>query len=245
MSELASKPPVYDRSEEVVGVLGLSPYATIDFLRKLADVTPAEKDWEHLRVLVDIDTKIPSRGRAIELGEEDPTPGMRDAVLRLSRAGAGFVVIPCNTSHCFYEDVVGDLGVTVLNIIEETAAHIISDCPGIKTVGLMASRSTVRYELYHKAFATRNVAVLALPELQDTVSDIIERVKVGNDGAETRDMAKTCAEKLIAKGAEGIILGCTELPLVLQEGEVPVPVYDSNRTLALAVLHRIRQDGAS
>ena len=90
------------KKEKVLGVLGLSPYATIDFLRKLADETPAKKDWEHIRVIMDLNTKIPSRGRALELGEEDPTMYMNKSIKELSRNGADLVVIPCNTSHYFY-----------------------------------------------------------------------------------------------------------------------------------------------
>lgn len=235
-----SKELLCRKTEKVLGVLGFSPYATIDFLRKLADQTPAKKDWEHLRVLVDINTKIPSRGRAIELGEEDPTPYMRKAIQDLAKNGAAFVVIPCNTSHFFYDEVIKDLGVTVLNIIEETSNYLLSHYPKIKKVGLMASRSVTKHKLYDKFLNPKGVTVLTLSAEQDIISDIIEQVKVGNDGFETKQRIKTLAEKFIKTGAEGVILGCTELALVLNDNYISVPVYDSNKILALSALEKAR-----
>jgi aspartate racemase len=236
-------PPDYRRHEPIVGVLGLAPYATIDFLRKLSDEVHALKDWHHIRSIVDMNCKIPSRGRAIELGEEEPTAYMRAAIVELQRAGAAFVVIPCNTAHCYYDAVVDGLDMPVLSIIEATAASVAAARPAISTIGLMASRSTVRFGLYERAFAPHDIAVLALADLQDSLSNIIERVKVGQDGAETRAMAVGCAEKLLNAGAQGIILGCTELPLVLDAGEIDVPLFDSNRILAQAVIARVRPQG--
>ena len=101
--------PYWERQELIIGILGLAPYATIDFLKKLADATPAKKDWEHIRLLIDMNTKIPSRGRALELGEEDPTPYMKKAIRDLHKNGADFIVIPCNTAHFFYDKVTEDL----------------------------------------------------------------------------------------------------------------------------------------
>lgn len=238
----AAAEPDYRREEPLVGVLGLAPYATIDFLHKLSDETPASKDWHHIRSIVDMNSKIPSRGRAIELGEADPTPFMRAAILDLQRAGAAFVVIPCNTAHCYYDAVVKGLGVEVLSIVEATAAHVAAQRPRIARIGLMASRSTVKFGLYHKAFEPFSVQVIALPEVQDMISAIIERVKLGQDGEDTRALARDCAQKLIDRGAQGVILGCTELPLVLADDDIPIAVFDSNRVLAQAVLRRVRPD---
>lgn len=227
------KKDIYNNiNRKVIGVLGLSPYATIDFLRKLADATPAKKDWEHIRVLIDINTKIPSRGRALELGEENPTPYIRKAIKDLYKNGADFIVIPCNTSHYYYHEVIKGFGIPILNIMEETSNYILSHYPKLIKVGLMASRSTIKYKLYDRFLIPRGVTVLTLPGEQDIVSDIIEDIKVGNDGFETKERAKQIAEKLIKIGAEGIILGCTEISLVLNDDDLTVPIFDSNNILA-------------
>ncbi len=230
----------YNRNEKVLGVLGLSPYATIDFLKKLADETPAKKDWEHLRVILDLNTKIPSRGRALELNEESPVQYIREAILKLKKSGVSLIVIPCNTAHYFYEEIVKNLGVSVLNMIEENSNYIINNFVKIKNIGLMSSRTTRKYKLYGKYLHPAGINILDIPDTQSAISDIIESVKIGNDGNETKAKAKEIAEKLINNGAEAIILGCTEIPLLLNEGDFSVPIFDTNKILAKSCIKIIK-----
>ena len=72
-------------NEKFLGVLGLSPYATFDFLSKIADNTDASKDWEHIRIIMDLNTKIPSRGRSLDLGEESPVKYIINSINNLKR----------------------------------------------------------------------------------------------------------------------------------------------------------------
>lgn len=230
------KPGSYWLSKErVLGVLGLSPYATIDFLRKLADETPARKDWEHIRVLMDMNTKIPSRGRALDLGEEDPTAYMNKAIIELSKNGADLVVIPCNTSHYFYDGFVKDIDVPVFSIIQVTSEYIRQNHPEVKKVGVMASLNTVKHRLYNKYLDSGGI-VTVYPEDQAEVSKIIEEVKIGNDNKDTVDRAMKVAKDLTDIGAQGIILGCTEIPSVIDPEKLTVPVFDTNKILSQACI---------
>ena len=223
----------FSQTKKIIGVLGLSPYATIDFLRKLADVTPAKKDWEHLRVIMDLNTAIPSRGRALDLGEEDPTSYMKEAIKRIAKNGANIIVVPCNTAHIFYSRFTEGIDIKVLNIIEETSNYILAKNSCIKKVGVIASKNTVKSELYNKFLSKNTVEVIA-PENQAEVSAIIENVKIGLDNEETKNRAIKVAQGLIERGAEGIILGCTEIPLLIGDDDLSVPSFDSNKILAQA-----------
>ena len=218
--------------------MGLSPYATIDFLKKLADETPAKKDWEHIRILMDLNTKIPSRGRALDLGEEDPSCYITESIKKLSNQGANLVVIPCNTSHYFYNKFVKDIDIPVLNIIEETSKYILNHFPEINSIGIMASKNSIKYKLYDKFLSKGNLKIIT-PEKQIDVSDIIENVKIGNDGTETKKAAMRIANKLINRGSQGIILGCTEIPLVIDTDNLSVPIFDSNKILAASCVEII------
>ena len=92
--------------EKVVGILGgMGPFATVDFYKQILLATHAKKDWEHLRILIDSNVKIPSRTRAILYGEESPAPAMVKSINNLTRIGADFVVVPCNSAHYFYKEV--------------------------------------------------------------------------------------------------------------------------------------------
>jgi len=221
-----------DSNEKIVGILGLCPYATCDFYRKILDATPAKKDWEHIRILIDNNPKIPSRGRCLELGEADPTPFMREAIRKLKDYGADFVIIPCNTAHYFFEGVVTNLGVPVLNMVEETSKYVLCKQTGLTAIGLVASRITTESKLFDRYFNPEGVKVMSLPKEQSHISEIIEEVKTGNDSNSTRAEIKEIAKKLIINGAEAVIVGCTELSLLLRDGDLSVPIYDSNTILA-------------
>ena len=226
----------WNKTEKVLGVLGLSPYATIDFLKKLADVTPAKKDWEHIRVIMDLNTKIPSRGRCLDLNEENPSKYMNNSIKELISQGVDVIVVPCNTSHYFYDNFVLNIKIPVLNIVQETSRFILTNFPKIRNVGIMASKNTIKHGLYDKFIDKLKITI---PSNQNEVSDIIENVKIGNDGKKTKKIAMNIANKLVDKGAEGIILGCTEIPPVINSDDLSVPIFDSNKILALSCLRMI------
>jgi len=238
--EQKDKGVYWDPKEKVVGVLGLAPQATHDFYYKFVQANPAEKDWEYVRVIMDINTKIPSRGRCLELGEESPVPHMRTAILNLKEAGADFVVIPCNTAHYFYDDVVKDLGVPVLNIIEETYKYIMKQSPGIRCVGLLAARNTVKFKMYERHFDKEGVEILTPRSDQEAVYRAIETVKTGRLDEETRKEMMSLCEEMVGRGAQGIILGCTEISLIINDGDISIPPYDSNRILAEAAVKKAK-----
>ena len=190
---------------------------------------------------MDLNTKIPSRGRALDMGEEDPTTYMNDSILQLAKKGADFVVIPCNTSHYFYDGFIKNIDIPVLNIIQETSNYIKNNNPNISKVGLMSSKNTSKYKLYNKFLENDGINII-LPQDQQEVSNIIESVKIGNDEESIQRKAKKVAKKLIENGAQGLILGCTEIPLVINVSDFTIPIFDSNKILALACIDKIRSN---
>ena len=140
----------WNTNEKILGLLGVAPYATIDFLQKITDLTTASKDWDHIRILLDNNVKIPSRGRALELGEESPVKYMREAIRGLKKAGADFVIIVCNTAHIFYEEVINGIEVEVMNMISETLNYLLLNNKEIHAIGILGSNNTIKYKLYEK-----------------------------------------------------------------------------------------------
>lgn len=226
--------------EKVIGILGgMGPYTTIDMFRRIVDLTPAQKDWEHLRIIIDNNPKIPSRSRAILFGEASPAPMMIETAKNLEKAGADFIIIPCNTSHHFYVEVQREVSIPILNIIEETRDYMINKMPRLKRVGLLSTLVTARGDLFHNAFAESSIKVM-IPgdDEQLKVSEVIEAVKLGNTGAETKSKLVGVANKLVAEGAEALIIGCTELSIVAKEGVFSVPLFNSSQILAQAAVNR-------
>jgi aspartate racemase len=221
-----------------IGVIGgMGPLATADFYLRLVRATPAATDQEHLHVLIDSNPEIPDRAEAIEGRGPDPTPLLVETARRLVGAGAEVLVMPCNSAHAFLEEVRRAVPVPVLDIMEEVASAAVALSPAPSSVGLLATAGTVRQRLYHAALARRGIEVVA-PDAagQQVVSGAIASVKAGDTGPAVRGRIRQAAEALIRAGAQAIVLGCTEVPLILSPDELTVPVLDGTEMLARAAV---------
>ncbi len=224
--------------EKVVGVLGgMGPLATADFYAKLVGLTPARTDQDHLRVLIDSNPKIPDRTAGLQGRGPDPTPALAATARALERAGAGVIAIPCNSAHAFLSAIRKVVRVPVLDIMEEVAAAAAALTPRPRTVGLLATPGTARARLYHRALAARGITVLDPTATEEArVLDAIKAVKAGDLGMAIRARVRQVAAALVQRGADAIVLGCTELPLVMGPEDAPVPVLDGTEILAAAVV---------
>jgi len=230
-------------TQRTIGVLGgLGPWATLDLFEKLLRLTPAAVDQDHLRIIIDNNPKIPDRSPAILGAGEDPTPALVATARNLERAGADFIIIPCNTAHAFVEAIRASVAIPVLNIMDEVAAAAAAEMPPLRRAGVLATRAAVAARLYHHSFARVGVDVLSPDSAgQDVVNEAIYGVKAGRMGPDvTRRLVGVC-EGLILDGAQVLVLGCTELPFVLQPGDVEVPLLDSTLVLARAALREATQ----
>ena len=228
--------------EKIIGILGgMGPEATIDLFYKIIKFTPAEKDQDHLRIIIDNNPKIPDRTAAILGKGEDPLPALQETAKNLEKAGADFIIIPCNTAHYFLPLIQESVKIPVLNMIEETAKETRKKISPIQKVGLLASIGTYKTEIYHQQFKKFNIEVIS-PEEKDKeeVMKAIYAVKAGNLSEGIKKNILKIAQKLIDKGAEAIIAGCTEIPLILKEGDVSVPLIDPTQVLAKIAIRKAR-----
>jgi len=224
--------------ERTIGILGgMGPEATSDLFLRIIRATPAKRDQDHYRTIIYSDPKIPDRTAAILGGGPDPVPEMLMAARVLEGAGADFIIIPCNTAHHFIEELRRGLGVPVLNMIELTAERIARDHPGVRRAGLLASTGTVKSGTYERAFGEKGIGVLAPPEgLQERVMEAIyDQIKAGDLGEGER-ILHDAGRRLEGMGADAVICGCTEVSLVLKEGDLDVPVVDPMQVLAEAAV---------
>jgi len=228
--------------EKIIGILGgMGPEATIDLFYKIIKFTPAEKDQEHLRIIIDNNPKIPDRTAAILGKGEDPLPALQETAQNLEKAGADFIVIPCNTAHYFLSSIQESVNIPVLNMIEETAKETKKRIPQIKKVGLLASIGVYKSEIYHQHFKKFNIEVIS-PEEKDKeeIMKVIYTIKAGDLSKRVKKNILKITQKLIKKGAEAIIAGCTEIPLILKEGDVSVPLIDPTQILARIAVQEAR-----
>ena len=221
-------------SKPLLGVLGgMGPLATVDFLQKLIEETPASRDQDHVPVITYCVPQIPDRPPAITGNGESPLPHMLEGVRTLKRAGATIVAIACNTAHYWYDDLVAASGMPMLHIADAACA----DLGDVQRVGLLATQGTIAADFYQSRLAARGVeCVLSSADEQRTlVLPAIECVK-RNDLAQAHTLALRAARGLLAQGAQVILMGCTEIPLAIdyQPSEVTERCIDATRALARA-----------
>ncbi|NWN46462.1 aspartate/glutamate racemase family protein [Pseudomonas sp. MAFF 301514] len=203
---------------------GVGPAATVDFIGKVVAHTPAGKDQDHIKMVVEQNPQIPDRTANLLRDETDPTLALYATCKRLESAGAQAIAIPCNTAHAFVERIQAHLRVPIVNMLSETVEWIVDTYGSGQAVGLLATSGTLQSQVYHQA-ARRCGLQLITPgfDYQALVMEAIygERgIKAGFTEGVCREQLLLAAEHLCEQGAKVLILGCTELPLVLAHCEV-------------------------
>ncbi|MGD2188113.1 MAG: amino acid racemase [Desulfobacterales bacterium] len=224
--------------EKVIGILGgMGPEATLDCYSKIIKNTPAKTDQEHLRVIIDANPKVPDRTAAIIGQGESPVAILVEGCRSLQRAGADFIIIPCVSAHFFLDKIQEQIELPILSIFETIAETIITEHSEIKTIGLMGTTGTIRGGLFQKRLATDGIHTIVPNENhQSKVMAAIYDIKNSQPARSKEELTSNLiatAESLISKGAQGIIAGCTEIPLALKQKHLSVPYFD-----ALAILAR-------
>jgi aspartate racemase len=205
-----------------VGVVGgVGPAATVDFVKKIVSSTPAARDQDHIKLVVEQNPQIPDRTENLLGQGADPTISLYATCKKLESSGADLIAIPCNTAHAFVERIQPYLGVPILNMLTETAAELRRRFPQLSRVGLLATSGTIESGVYAKALAVEKIqAVVPDEQHQALVMRAIygpEGVKAGYVSGQCHQDIVAAANHLAAQGVEALILGCTELPLLLNQ----------------------------
>jgi len=168
---------------------------------------------------------------------DEATDSMVDAAKRVEKAGADFVLICTNTMHKMAQEVEASINIPLLHIADVTAEKIVSS--GLKKVGLLGSTYTMEEDFYKGRLIDKFGLGVVVPDEADrqTVNNIIfEELCVGKITSSSREQVKTIIQKLIAQGAQGIILGCTELPSLIKQKDCAVPLFDTTAIHAQAAV---------
>ncbi len=168
---------------------------------------------------------------------DELTDKMTEAAGKLELAGADFIVICTNTMHRMAEQIEQTISVPLLHIADATAIKI--QQAGIKKIGLLGTAFTMEQDFYKGRLTEKFGLDVIIPDTADRkiVHDIIYQELVsGIINEASREQYKTIIRKMINKGAEGIILGCTEIMLLISQNDCAVPVFDTTEIHALAAV---------
>lgn len=219
-----------------IGIIGgMGAAATCDLFNKIITMTDAKSDQEHIHVLIDCNTNIPDRTKAILGRGKDPVPEMVRSGIRLQSMGADVLIIPCNTAHYFYDKITPFFDIPLLNMLELTAQEIKNR--NIGKIGLLASDGTITSRVYHTVLAEAGIdVIIPSPENQLSVMNVIYNgVKAANWAIDLTAFY-TAIDELFEHGAEMLLLGCTELPVAFELFHIDRPVIDPTTVLAAAAI---------
>jgi len=252
-----------DRKDPIIGIVGgMGPQAGVALFNSIMHHTVATIDQEHLSViLMSFPAQIPDRTAFLQgAAGRNPAYPIAGTIRKLEKAGATVAGIACNTSHCpgIYDVIRSELErmdarIALLHMPEETCIHIGENYPHIRRVGVMTTNGTYQSGIYRDALQRYGYdVVLPGPRFQDEVihRSIYDRV-IGLKA--TPDQITGQARSLVNKalhffrenGAELVVLGCTDLSILLsaEEAVSDIPIADSTEALAMALIKNVKMNG--
>ncbi len=225
---------------KVIGVLGgMGPRATMDLYEYILQLTEAPTEQDHIATLIYSNPKIPDRSNAVTAEQQRHLAEyLVETGKALERGGADVVILPCNGAHQYLNEVALALKIPVLNMIDEVARHLDHRLDKEREVMLFATQATYRSGIYRVALAKRGIK-MAVPsdKQQAQLMTLIYQVKANIDLAQPRQTLKA----LIEQYDMPIILGCTELPLVVDEKHYGIKLTNPGRILAQAAVDFVLQ----
>jgi aspartate racemase len=227
-----------------VGILGgMGPAATLDLMAKILAAGQGEREQEGVRMIVDCNPGVLDRNAALSGDGASPGPMLGAMARGLQAAGADFLAMACNTAHAWQADIVAAVRIPFVSMIEATCDAISERFPGARTIGLIAAQGCLDAGLYQAAASERGWR-LVTPDFDRQASFMraLYRLKAGDFSEGVRIGFLECAEALATAGAEVVLAGCTEAPLMLKAGDIGPPLVDSTLALAERIVALARAD---
>lgn len=219
---------------KTIGIIGgLGPLAGVHFYRRLVELTPAQSDEDHIPVALVSDPTIPSRIAHLSGHGHSPLQKLIEVCDKLVQVGVGVIVLPSTTTSIYQEQLAQKVPVPILSLIDQVADVISSQ--GCRRIGVLGTTPTRTFAVYENAFCARGItAVYPDDDSQAEVMTVIRAVKggridpvsndpvAGNTG--NRDVLASLMARIVeiasrpwADSLDGILLGCTELPILFPD----------------------------
>ncbi len=222
-----------------IGILGgMSPESTVEYYQYITRTyTERFGDYGYPEVIIYSVSFQPY----VDWPNQDRwnlvTQGLSEAALKLEAAGADFIVIATNTMHLVFDQVQAKVTIPMLSLLDAVGDAVLAR--GIETVGLLGTKFTMEKAFYQDALARKGITVL-VPDAQDRAyvnAVIYDELVAGQIRDESRAGYVAIIRKLAERGAEGVILGCTEIPLLVSEEDAGMPLFDTTVIHAEAALN--------
>jgi aspartate racemase len=224
-----------------LGIIGgMGPAATAHFFNKIIYHTQVVKDSEHFRIIIDNNPAIPDRTEAILGNGPSPVEQLVKTANNLQLMGVQLAAIPCITAHYFYDDVIQQTDLKILNALEEIKKYVIEKFPSKTKLGILATSGTKKAGLFEKYFTNYTILwpndLIQEENVMRAIYDEKFGIKSGSLEGHSVNLLISAGQHLISNGVELIIYGCTEVPLVLDSRSFDVPSLDPMDVLAIKMV---------
>jgi aspartate racemase len=223
-----------------LGIIGgMGSVAAAYLFKRIIELTPAKNDQDYIEIFLHNNTCVPDRTEGILYDGPSPLPELKRSVKILDECGVDYIIIACVTSHYFIEKLKKEASAEIIDVAEVVADTIHEKYTNIKNVGLLATSGTVKTGIFQRKLHIYNIDTVNLndEEIDSLFMDAVYNkewgIKTGNTKGKPRELFLKAVEILQNKGAEAIIAGCTEVPLVISERDMNVPFLDSIELLNL------------
>lgn len=223
------------KPQKKIGILGgAGPLATAKFFSDVINICQtkykAEQDTDFPEIYL---YNMPMDGFN-ETGFSNPGLVKKQliyGVKKLEKWGADFIVLPCNTIHYFIEEMRNSIKIPILSIIESTIKTV--EVSGLNKIGILSSSSTRILKLYSNPFKNKKFDIYIPNKKEQEKTDfVVLKVMGGTQGIKEIKILKSIIKKMITLGAEGVVLGCTELPLAISQKDIAFPLFNTINILA-------------
>jgi aspartate racemase len=197
---------------KTIGIIGgMGPLATVHLFERIVLRTKAEKDQDHVHVLIDSNTNIQDRTKAILGHGKSPVQELISTAKILENSGADILIMPCNTAHHFINDIKKNISISIINMPEESVKYTYDKYGKDALVGIMATDGTIKTKIYENYYSELGIKTVVPIKTQTQIMKFIyDVIKKGNYDAGT-DLFFECVNELKELGATVFLLGCTEL----------------------------------
>ncbi len=219
---------------KTIGILGgMGAEATVDLYmgiwKYFQENFNAKYDYEFPPVII-YSVPIPDVVESLQ-NEEETLRMLQDTALTLEKAGCAFIVIACNTVQFLLDKIRSSVTIPIIGIAEVTAKYLTGK--GYKRIGILATKATIEKGVYNEALSINNIELMSpSKDDQQVVTKVIMNQLAGKATQEDTEALKGVINNLSSQGAQGIILACTDLPLVISQKDSEVPIIDCTRLYA-------------
>lgn len=224
---------------KTIGLLGgMTCESSLVYYKLINEMTREALGANHSAESVMVSVDFGRVGPLMESGEWDKVLSvMIQAAKDIERGGADFLVLCTNTIHKYAENLGRETTIPILHIVDATATEIRKT--GLSKIGLLGTRFTMEEDFYRGRLQEKHGIVALTPDREDRTQVhriIVDELSRGIVNAASRDIYWRIIDKLAANGAQGIILGCTEIPLLVTQAQGDIPLFDTTQIHARAAV---------